>query len=309
MPMKNLKARKGAAMLMTVALTSSMVVLAPSAAYAADKESDQTPKNRSVAKVQKAKPKIAKITRSQKSMTVTWKKAASSVADGYQVRYATNKAFKKAKTVKVKKASTTKAVLKKGVKSFTTYYVQVRTYKKVGKKTYYSQWSAAKTATTKANAKTGDKALDKKINTLLDTKIKKSGDAGLKRAFDYVAKMKYGIKGATTPKGKWAVTGAKKMITNKSGNCYESAALFCQLAKAMGYNAKAVAGKTSGRPHGWVEIKVGGAWYICDPNNTNTLMKNPNSSVSKQIVEEKGLALDSCLFMQPKAQPLFKYTR
>ncbi len=225
------------------------------------------------------------------------------------MRYAANSTFKKAKTVKVKKASTVKAVLKKGVKPFITYYVQVRAYKKVGKKTVYSQWSATKTATTKAKANTGDKKLDKKINSILDKKIKKTGDAGLKKAFDYVAKLPYGTKGATKPKGKWAVTGAKKMISNKGGNCYESAALFCQLAKAMGYNAKAMAGKTSGRPHGWVEIKVSGTWYVCDPNNTTTLLKSPNSKIAKQIVEEKGLALDSCLFMQPKSDTLFVYSK
>ena len=231
--MKNLKARKGMAALVTIALVGSTMALAPSAAYAADKGSDQTPKNASMAKVQKAKTKISKLSSDQKSITVKWKKLGSSKADGYQVRYATNKAFKKAKTVKAKKASTAKAVLKKGVKPFTTYYVQVRAYKKVGKKTVYSQWSATKTATTKAKANTGDKKLDKKINSILDKKIKKTGDAGLKKAFDYVAKLPYGTKGATKPKGKWAVTGAKKMIANKGGNCYESAALFC-CAAALG---------------------------------------------------------------------------
>jgi len=306
---KNLKARKGMAALVTIALVGSTMALAPSAAYAADKGSDQTPKNASMAKVQRAKTKISKLSSDQKSITVKWKKLSSSKADGYQVRYAANSTFKKAKTVKVKKASTVKAVLKKGVKPFITYYVQVRAYKKVGKKTVYSQWSATKTATTKAKANTGDKKLDKKINSILDKKIKKTGDAGLKKAFDYVAKLPYGTKGATKPKGKWAVTGAKKMISNKGGNCYESAALFCQLAKAMGYNAKAMAGKTSGRPHGWVEIKVSGTWYVCDPNNTTTLLKSPNSKIAKQIVEEKGLALDSCLFMQPKSDTLFVYSK
>lgn len=307
--MKNLKARKGMAALVTVALVGSTMALAPSAAYAADKGSDQTPKNASLAKVQKAKTKISKLSSDQKSITVKWKKLSSSKADGYQVRYATNSAFKKAKTVKAKKASTTSTKLTTSVNPFTTYYVQVRAYKKVGKKTVYSQWSATKTVTTKAKANTGDKKLDAKINDILNKKIKKTGDAGLKKAFDYVAKLPYGTKGATKPKGKWAVAGANKMIANKSGNCYESAALFCQLAKAMGYDAKAVAGKTSGRPHGWVEIKVSGTWYVCDPNNTTTLLKNPNSKIAKQIVEEKGLALDSCLFMQPKSDTLFVYSK
>lgn len=298
---------KSVAAFAAVALAGSLAAMAPSAAYAADTVADQSQKSAAVTKVEKAKMKITKIARDRKSITVQWKKASTSVADGYQIRYATNKQFKKAKTVKVQKAATTKAVLKKSVKSFTTYYVQVRAYKKVAKKTVYSQWSAAKTVTTKANAKTGDKKLDKQINKILDTKIKKSGDAGLKKAFDYVSKMKY-KSSATLPKGKWAVKGASKMIANKGGNCYESAALFCQLAKGMGYNAKAVAGKTSGHPHGWVEIKVSGKWYICDPNNTNALVKNPNSNNAKQIVE-RGLALDSCLFMQPRDNTLFAYTK
>lgn len=300
MTTKNLAARAGIAAFVAVALAGSLVAVAPASAYAASKSS--------AAKVQKAKPKISKLSRDQKSITVKWKKSAKSVADGYQVRYATNKQFKGAQKVLVKKQGTTSVKLTKGVKSFTTYYVSVRTYKKVGKKTVYSQWSAIKSVTTKAKANTGDKALDKKINSILDTKIKKSGDAGLKKAFDYVAKMPYGSKGATAPKGKWAVAGAKKMIANKGGNCYESAALFCQLAKAMGYNAKAVAGKTSSRPHGWVEIKVAGKWYVCDPNNTTTLTTHPDSAVSKQIVE-RGLALDSCLFMQPKSDTLFVYSK
>lgn len=299
---------KGVAAFAAVALAGSLVAVAPSAAYAADEGSDQSPKNASIAKVEKAKPKIAKITRDQKSITVQWKKASKSVADGYQIRYATNKQFTGAKKVSVKKNSTTKTQIKKGVKSFTTYYVSVRTYKKVGKKTVYSQWSAAKKVTTKAKANTGDAKLNKKINAILDTKIKQGGDAGLKKAFDYVANLKYKTS-KTAPKGKWAVTGAKKMIDAKGGNCYESAALFCQLARAMGYNAKAVAGKTSGHPHGWVEIKVAGKWYVCDPNNTNTLLKNPTSNLAKRIIEEKGLALDSCLFMQPRDNTLFVYAK
>lgn len=103
-PAKNLKARKGMAVLTSVTSTGSMVALAPSAAYAADKGSDQTSKSASVAKVQKVKTKISKITRDYKLITVTRKKFSSSKADGCQVRYATNSVFKKAKKVKVKKA-------------------------------------------------------------------------------------------------------------------------------------------------------------------------------------------------------------
>ena len=48
----------------------------------------------------------------------------------------------------VKKAATLKATLKK-LKAGKTYYVRIRTYKKVGKTTYWSAWSAAKTAKVK----------------------------------------------------------------------------------------------------------------------------------------------------------------
>jgi hypothetical protein len=50
--------------------------------------------------------------------------------------------------VTVKKAKTTKKVIKK-LKAKKKYYVQIRTYKKVGKKYYYSKWSKVKTVKVK----------------------------------------------------------------------------------------------------------------------------------------------------------------
>ncbi|MBO5994775.1 MAG: fibronectin type III domain-containing protein, partial [Firmicutes bacterium] len=61
----------------------------------------------------------------------------------------TNKAFtKNKKSVKVAGYS---KVSKKitGLKAKTTYYVRVRTYKKIGRTTYYSPWSAVKNIKTK----------------------------------------------------------------------------------------------------------------------------------------------------------------
>ncbi len=289
--------QKGIASVAALTLACSMVAVAPASALAAEKKSAKKP----------PATKIAKLTRTQTTLTVKWKKVSAKKADGYEVRYATNAEMTEAKTQKVKKAKAASVTIKKKIKPATTYYVQVRTYKKVGKKTQYSAWSATKSITTRV--KTGDKKLDKNINNILDKKIKKNGEAGLKKAFDYVAGLPYKTVGGTAAKGKWNVTGASKMIKNKGGNCYESAALFCWLAKGLGYDAKVVSGKTSGRPHGWVEIKQAGKRYICDPNNTNTLLKNPTSKVATQIVEEKGLALDSCLFMQPADATLFVYSK
>ena len=79
-------------------------------------------------------------------LTVKWGKNAK--AGGYQLQYATAKNFKSAKTVAVKKAKTTSTTIKKLTKG-KKYYVRIRTYQKVGGKTYYSAWSASKNVTIK----------------------------------------------------------------------------------------------------------------------------------------------------------------
>lgn len=91
---------------------------------------------------------ITSIKAGNKSFTVKWKKKSCT---GYQVQYSTSKKFakKNTKTVKVKKAKTTKATVKK-LKGKKKYYVRVRTYKTVKKKNYYSKWSANYSVTTKA---------------------------------------------------------------------------------------------------------------------------------------------------------------
>lgn len=78
-----------------------------------------------------------------KSFKATWKKG-SSPATGYQIAYALNKSFKSCKYKKVKKLKTTSLTVKK-LKKNKKYYVKVRTYKKVGLKYYYSEWSNVKT--------------------------------------------------------------------------------------------------------------------------------------------------------------------
>lgn len=108
----------------------------------------------SVTKTFKIVPKktgVAKLTAAKKGATVTWK-AQKAQADGYQVKFATNKNMTSAKTKLVKGAKTTSVKLT-GLKSGKTYYVQLRTYKnvKVDGKTvkYYSAWSAAKSVRVK----------------------------------------------------------------------------------------------------------------------------------------------------------------
>ena len=91
-------------------------------------------------------PKGTKLTAKsgqKKAFTVKWKKQKKQIS-GYQIQYGTKKNFSKAKTVTVKSKNTTKKKIT-GCAAKKTYYVRIRTYKKVkvnGKtKKIASSWS------------------------------------------------------------------------------------------------------------------------------------------------------------------------
>ncbi|MDO4170862.1 MAG: fibronectin type III domain-containing protein [Lachnospiraceae bacterium] len=87
-------------------------------------------------------PKISSLKNSKSGkLTIKWKKKTK--INGYQIQYSTNKSFKGGKTVTIassKKTSMTVSKLKKENK----YYVRVRSYKKISKTKYYSNWSTSK---------------------------------------------------------------------------------------------------------------------------------------------------------------------
>ena len=90
---------------------------------------------------------VKRLKKGKRSFTVSWKKAGKAekkVIDGYQIRYSLKKNFKAAKAGSVKtktvKKTAAKATVKK-LKAGKTYYVQIRTFKKVGGVKYYSSWS------------------------------------------------------------------------------------------------------------------------------------------------------------------------
>ncbi len=98
---------------------------------------------------------IAKLSKAKRAFTVKWKKLSRAnlrQTTGYQVQWSTAKSMKgaKSKTVKATSAAGKKCTLKiSKLKTGKRYYVQVRTFKKVGKTTYYSNWSKAKAVKTK----------------------------------------------------------------------------------------------------------------------------------------------------------------
>lgn len=96
-------------------------------------------------------PKKVKLTgvknKKGRKLDLRWTKNGK--ADGYQIQFSTDKKFKKntrlLKVAGAKKVTKTISKLKKGA----TYYVCIRTYKKVSKKLYYSGWSKARKASVK----------------------------------------------------------------------------------------------------------------------------------------------------------------
>ena len=91
---------------------------------------------------------LSKLTATKKGFTAKWKKQSPQTS-GYQIMYATNSSFTSGK--KTVTVSSNKTISKKitKLKAKKKYYVKVRTYKKVGSKTYYSSWSKYKTVKTK----------------------------------------------------------------------------------------------------------------------------------------------------------------
>lgn len=99
------------------------------------------PAKKVTVKKQKAKVKAGK-----KKLTVTWKKDKN--VSGYQIKIATKKNFKGAKTYTVKSYKTYKKVIKK-LKAKKKYFVKVRAYKTVGKSKVYGAYSAVRSCKVK----------------------------------------------------------------------------------------------------------------------------------------------------------------
>ena len=122
----------------------------------------------------------------------------------------------------------------------------------------------------RAGSFTGDSELDSILNSII-------GRYGtdLRALYNYVASYPY-INGSKYPTGNWTPGFAKEMYRNGGGNCYRYAALFEQLARAAGYDAKAIAGHALNRQggwnaHGWVEVYINGTTYVCDPQSTHAI--------------------------------------
>lgn len=124
----------------------------------ATKPSDATAATKPAATITATKPAVkpvkkvtvkkqtAKVKAGKKKLTVTWKKDKN--VSGYQIKIATKKNFKGAKTYTVKSYKTYKKVIKK-LKAKKKYFVKVRAYKTVGKSKVYGAYSAVRSCKVK----------------------------------------------------------------------------------------------------------------------------------------------------------------
>lgn len=120
-----------------------------------------------------------------------------------------------------------------------------------------------------------DKKLKKQVNSIVKKKVKAKDtkEAKLEKLFKYTEKTyRYGRAYGFKAKKGWEKSYASEMFSKKKGSCYHFAAAYAFLAKkATGYTIRIGVGKTNGfnqgyQDHAWVEIKIKGKWYICDPN-------------------------------------------
>ena len=81
------------------------------------------------------------------------------------------------------------------------------------------------------------------------------------------------------------------MFSTGNGNCYSYAAAFCMLARAVGFDAYAMAGTADfmDNAHGWVEIELDGVGYLFDPEREMTNLFN------------SGVKLDCFMFTRDEA--------
>lgn len=89
-----------------------------------------------------------KLTPTKTTIKAKWSKVGG-LADGYYVSFARDKKFKNIIATRQVKGQSKLTYTGKNLTKGRTYYVRVRSYKKIGKKVYYSPWSSVIKATCK----------------------------------------------------------------------------------------------------------------------------------------------------------------
>ena len=130
---------------------------------------------------------------------------------------------------------------------------------------------------------TGDAMLDAEVAEAIAacTTQDMTQEEKLRACYDYVRSFKYLGRNAALPRTvktmpyENATAYARKIFETGKGDCYNFAASFCFLARALGYEATAIVGScgyvwsSTAIAHGWVEIVMGAETYLFDPQIEN----------------------------------------
>ena len=218
-------------------------------------------------------PSVTKLKAKENAFTVVLTKTKKT--DGFQIKCATDKKFKKnVKVITTVKANKTVKKLKGGK----TYYVKVRSYKTANGKKKYSKWSAVKKVKTKISVKqmliNGYLYLPWAQDTgLYETTFNKDGTYV---TYDYVPVYKNGKK--TKKWEKWYFEETKQYAIKKgtytvNGNSvtlsYYDDILYTTRTESFYYDAK----HKYFRSYNWADETTGFEDYFCKYTYRKTKMK------------------------------------
>ncbi len=98
----------------------------------------------------------------------------------------------------------------------------------------------------------------------------------LRKAFDYAKTITYSRYVPADTPSYGSENYANQGFDNHVGNCYVMSAVFCYLAKDLGYDAHQIGGQHSSynTTHSWVEIEMNGTTYVFDPDFEVELHRN-----------------------------------
>ena len=123
----------------------------------------------------------------------------------------------------------------------------------------------------------GDARLDQVVAEVLGELVQENPNANrrtlLRLAFDKCSSYETLNKGSLAfGETGWEKEEALIMLLDEKGDCYNYAAAFWALARALGFDARVVSGKCGADqvPHGWVVITMEGRDYTFDPERQHT---------------------------------------
>ena len=131
----------------------------------------------------------------------------------------------------------------------------------------------------------GMPALDNLVQETLDGLIRDSMDQAemLRAIYDYTVDNFTYLKGNLYDfrDTSWLNDEAYSMLSTGYGNCYGYAAVLCQLARALGFDACVYSGTIgiANSEHGWVEMDIDGETYIFDPEMEMAFWKDQYQTI------------------------------